>query len=203
MVSLSGSLERALFFFDTALASIPRTPVSSALLAGVQDSLSALMVPGGIHRHWMTLDPTRDRAEFGWFERGEFRPSVFFAGIENVVHRHLTELQNHIKGHSAHNAQDEPQPLNRLEWTCSTEVYVHLVRELMQRGYITLPSMNGKLGEGNVTEVFRRLSQAFILSKRDGSELTAEALQRRYNGAKGLPDGKRAKLTLPEAEDVK
>ncbi len=94
------------------------------------------------------------------------------------------------------------QPLNRLEWNCSTAVYVHIVKELLNRGYLFLPGMNAKDNDGNITELFRRLSQSITVSGRDGTELSPDELQRRFNG-RALAKAKADRLTLPEAEDMK
>lgn len=98
--------------------------------------------------------------------------------------------------------QDSPASrLDRLEWNCSTAVYVHIVKELLTKGYLILPGMNAKEGDGNITELFRRLSQSITVSGR-GGELSPDELQRRFNG-RALAQSKAERLTLPEAKDMK
>jgi hypothetical protein len=92
-------------------------------------------------------------------------------------------------------------PRQRIQWTPSTAAYVHLVKELLTKGYIHLPAQNGKDGEGNVTELFRRLAQAFHVTGRNDQEVTPEELQRRFNG-RALANSKAAKLNLPEADEL-
>lgn len=92
--------------------------------------------------------------------------------------------------------------LNRIQWNCSTAVYVHIVKELVEKNYIVPSGMNGKEGEMNITELFRRLSQAIIVLGKEGHELPPDELQRRWDGRQ-LALAKRARLTLPEAKEVK
>lgn len=210
------SYGRAIAEIDRVLPTLPQGPVLTALLERLQSRVRA--IGGHSFSYYIEREPqvneghfenetgTRPQAEVEQaFELHQQFTRDAWQCVESSLSEYLGRVADHIAAASARTMSEAPptsQPLNRLKWECSQEVYVHLVRELMQRGYITLPGMNGKLGEGNVTEVFRRLSQAFILSKRDRTEMTAEALQRRYNDDK-LPDHRRALLTLPEAKDVK
>ena len=90
----------------------------------------------------------------------------------------------------------------RVKWDCSTAIYIHIVKELLSKRYITMPGMNGKSGEGNITELFRRLSFAFQITGKDGTELSPDELQRRFNG-RPLADVKAARMNFPEADEIK
>lgn len=97
--------------------------------------------------------------------------------------------------------QPNVTPLHRIEWRASTAAFVHIVGELMRQGYIELPGMNAKGGDGNVTEMFRRLSQAIVVRGRGEKELSPEELQRRFQGRK-LSDAKSARLSFPKVEEL-
>jgi hypothetical protein len=127
------------------------------------------------------------------------RPWVFIA-------KHLAPFANKVAERIGERMRNlDPAPtgpeLNRIEWRCSTAVYVHIVKELLKKGYIVMPGMNGKEGEGNITELFRRLSQAFILTNKKG-DISTQELQRRYDG-RALARSKAARLNFPEAKEIK
>lgn len=87
--------------------------------------------------------------------------------------------------------------VQRMEWKGNTIEFVTIVQNLAKSGYIDLPSRNGK-GDGNETELFRRLQQLFVVRNGKGEEITPELVK---NRAAGRPMGEaRAKeFELPEA----
>lgn len=70
----------------------------------------------------------------------------------------------------------------RLEWEGSTIEFLTILKMLVKRKYVELPSTGGKQGEGNVTEFLRRFQQTFIVRKEDESEFTTEGLADRWRG---------------------
>lgn len=105
------------------------------------------------------------------------------------------------RGFSTSLAPSDHGSLQRIKWTCTTQAYIHIAKELVGKGYLELPGMNAKDGDGNVTEFLRRLSQAFLVTGRDGKELDTAELQRRWNG-RNLSGAKAARLDFPEAKEL-
>lgn len=125
-----------------------------------------------------------------------------WAIVQGDISFYIGKIARLIETRATGTAPASPPTLNRIPWTCSTAAYVHIVKELLQRGYIAAPDMNGKEGEANITELFRRLSQAFIVTGSKGSELPPDELQRRFDG-RAIAQAKALRLTFPEAKEVK
>ncbi len=85
----------------------------------------------------------------------------------------------------------------RIEWHGSTIEFVTIVRNLAKSSYIDLPSKNGK-GDGNETELFRRLQQVFIVRNEKGEEITPEGVKNRASG-KPIGGAREKQFEFPEA----
>ena len=138
----------------------------------------------------------------GWYVWPELKENVLLQGImdvktaEHAQKELLDELRKRMPEKHTNNLTME-----RLEWHGSTIEFVTVVQNLVRSGYMDLPSKNGK-GDGNETELFRRLQQVFIVRNKKGVEITPElvknrAVGRRIGGAREkqfeLPDATRKK----------
>ena len=217
--SLSYSYELATLQVDEVLPGLPMGPVLDALLERLREHVMRLAQPNAGYFQWLerTWIPTTDEDRTYSDEFGEIipmgipvydDPREHWAYVDHSFQFYVTKVVERIDWYRQRKEVDREQTLapaknlNRTKWTCSTAVYVHIVKELLQKGYIAAPDMNGKVGEANITELFKRLSQSFIVTGRDGNELPPDELQRRFDGRK-LADAKAARLTFPEAKEVK
>lgn len=92
-------------------------------------------------------------------------------------------------------------PLERIPWQGSTIEFITIMENLVKARFVDLPSKGGK-GDGNWTEYFRRLQQAFDVPMDNGHEFTAEGLANRRNG-RPMGDGRASQFTFPEASRKK
>lgn len=210
---LSTCYDLALGDIDRTLKALPPGPVLSAILERLQRSLRLIgersfaeflfRVEQPNPDHFDNATGTRPQAEV---ER-DYEQYVQFTRdawscIKPDLGDYLARVADYIGAAAINELDTSPSVRNRIPWTCSTAVYVHIVKELLKRGYIAAPDMNGKEGEANITELFRRLSQAFIVTGKTGSELPPDELQRRFDG-RPLAPAKALRLTFPEAKEVK
>ena len=91
-----------------------------------------------------------------------------------------------------------PRPLQRIEWEGSTIEFITILKMLMKRKYVELPSTGGKRGEGNVAEFIRRFQQTFIVRKDDETEFTTEGLADRWRG-RPMGEDREKQFDIPEA----
>ena len=114
------------------------------------------------------------------------------------------KVANRMEEHGGQVPEHTTVPdLLRIKWISDTAVFVHLVNELVNKGYIELPGRNGKEGEGNETELIRRLLQAFeLIGKKTGKPLTVEKLRQRYQSPRKLAFTKELRIELPNAKKL-
>lgn len=86
----------------------------------------------------------------------------------------------------------------RLEWEGSTIEFITIMKMLVKRKYVELPSTGGKQGEGNVSEFIRRFQQTFIVRKDDETEFTTEGLADRWRG-RPMGVDREKQFDIPEA----
>lgn len=176
---------------------------NSVLMFGIVQSMrERLKIPGGpnglpsaIFFYRLSMKAVLNRAETTFLPFHRLleidRPYQYFRGRLKTLGIDPDDIKD---------PQSTPKP-DRIKWTCTTQAYIHIVKELVGKGYIELPGMNAKDGDGNVTEYLRRLSQAFIVNDRAGTELSKEELQRRWNGRR-LSLAKANRLDFPEAKEL-
>jgi hypothetical protein len=210
---LANCYSRALHELELTLKALPSGPVLNALLERLQGSLRLMAehsfrnylehVPQPEEHHFNNAIGTRPQAQIEQaYEQHRLFTRDAWACIEKDLGDYLGRVTAYIATATGNEQTPSPTVPNRIPWTCSTAVYVHIVKELFHKGYIATPDMNGKEGEANITELFRRLSQAFIVTGKNGNELAPDELQRRFDGRQ-LAQAKAARLTFPEAKEVK
>lgn len=86
----------------------------------------------------------------------------------------------------------------RLEWEGSTIEFITIMKMLVKRKYVELPSTGGKQGEGNVSEFIRRFQQTFIVRKDDETEFTTEGLADRWRG-RPMGEDREKQFDIPDA----
>lgn len=209
---LATSYGSAIAEIDRVLPTLPQGPVLTALLERLQRRLRSI----GEHSFSCYLEREPQYSE-DHFDDGKLSESEVYSRteahqeltraawqcVEGSLSEYIGRVADHVAAATAGPVPGGTPTLNRIRWIGpSTAVYVHIVKELLAKGYIELPGMNGKDGDGNITELFLRLSQAFIVEGKKGNELPADELQRRYDG-RPLATAKAIRLNLPEAKDMK
>jgi hypothetical protein len=211
---LATSYGSAIAEIDRVLPTLPQGPVLTALLERLQRRLRSI----GEHSFHYYLErefqPSEEHFDNGYdnlpgaelsrlTDEHQQMTRAAWQCVEGSLSEYLGRVADHVAAATAGTKSVGTPTLDRIRWIGpSTAVYVHIVKELLAKGYIELPGMNGKAGDGNITELFQRLSQAFIIAGKNGNELPAAELQRRYNG-RPLATAKAIRLNLPEAKDVK
>lgn len=89
-------------------------------------------------------------------------------------------------------------PVDRIEWEGSTIEFITIMKMLIKRKYVELPSSGGKQGEGNVAEFIRRFQQTFIVRKEDETEFTTDGLADRWRG-KPIGLDREPQFDIPDA----
>lgn len=119
-------------------------------------------------------------------------------------------VANSIRDHRGHadekgtvpEQETDPQLL-RITWIPTTAVFIHLVEELVKKRYIEVPGRNSKEGEGNETELIRRLLQAFvIIGSKTGKPLTVEGLRQRFQSERKVAYTTGLRIELPYASEL-
>lgn len=217
---LSTRYARATAEIDSTIAALPASELLEALLEQLHGQLLRLSDIEVSYREWYNR---HSHPETHSFERTVNGVELTEQQVLEAERRHharqreawrcvaddlafyLNKLANkvdRIRPTTSHVATDNHrQPQHRIRWKASTATYVHLAKELLLKGYLDMPALNGKEGDGNVTELFRRFGQCFIVKGRSGEELMPDELQRRFNG-RPLAAAKAARLNLPEAEEM-
>lgn len=210
---LATSYGSAIAEIDRVLPTLQQGPVLTALLERLQRRLRSIgersfscylerefdLVEG----HFDNATGTRPQAEVERdFELHQKLTREGWQCVERSLSEYLGKVSDHITAAIAGTTPVSTPPLDRIRWTCTTQAYIHIVKELVGKGYIELPGMNAKDGDGNVTEFLRRLSQAFVVTgRKNGKELSPDELQRRWNG-RPLETAKAARLSFPEAKEL-
>lgn len=154
----------------------------------------------------VTIERLRYRERWDGFEEGERE-------VEGMLSRHLlgaifnaielrVEFGQRLEEiaaalNSGRVAATPNRSTERLEWEGSTIEFITVLKMLVKRKYVELPSTGGKQGEGNVTEFLRRFQQTFIVRKDDETEFTTEGLADRWRG-RAMGDRER-QFDIPEA----
>lgn len=216
---LSQRYASAVSEIDRTIAELPASDLLEALLQQLQAHLVRLSNIEVSYREWYDRQTHPDITSFETAPSGQQRtePQVLEAERKHHAEQreawrcvaddlsfYLNKLASKLERirSASHAATDNHrQPQYRIRWKGSTATYVHLAKELLAKGYLDMPALNGKDGDGNVTELFRRLGQCFIVNGRSGEELHPDELQRRYNG-RPLAAAKAARLNLPEADEM-
>jgi hypothetical protein len=216
---LSLRYARAANEIDRTIGFLPASDLLEALLEQLHAQLVRLSNIEVSYREWYDRTAHPDILDFERASDGSVRSEAQTRQAERDHHSlqreawrcvadelsfFLTKLAakvQRLRNASLAQTDNHRQPTHRLHWRSSTAAYVHVAKELLLKGYVELPGLNGKEGDGNVTELFRRLSQAFVVHGRSGEELQPDELQRRFNG-RPIATAKAARLDLPEAKDM-
>lgn len=93
----------------------------------------------------------------------------------------------------------------KVRWKSSTAAFVFLTRQLLRQGYLDMPSDGGKAGDGNETELLRRLLTIFEVQGKKGAPLTPEQLRQRVQGYENRPlaPAKARRWSIPDAGEMK
>jgi hypothetical protein len=204
---------------DKSVAALPHSDLLDAMLEQLHAQLVRLSNIEVSYKEWYDRTAHPDITDFERAPDGSERSEAQTRQAERDHHTlqrnawrcvadelsfFLTKLAAKVeRTRSAMHTASSTTPAHgaRLQWTASTAAYVHLVKQLLAKGYLDIPTQNGKNGDGNITEVFRRLSHSIHLKGRNDSEIMPDELQRRFNG-RPMAASKSARFDLPEAEEM-
>lgn len=156
------------------------------------------------------------------FEVQQF--SISFGYIEETILRLLSEsvwyqqyialikVEGYSKGVAVANdfdkvsakpsTNEEPEPIApgvKLQWNCSPAIAGYIITELVRAGYIEPPKTHGELSYAKLAGI---CSQLFDI-RSDGKPTTLDYLKKVVNPESNpLPDYKRAKLNLPDLDQL-
>jgi len=135
-------------------------------------------------------------------EPWEFIASELGPFAERVADR-IRDHRGHADEKGTVPEQETDPELLRIKWIPTTAVFIHLVEELVKKEYIEVPGRNSKEGEGNETELIRRLLQAFvIIGSKTGKPLTVEGLRQRFQSERKVAYTTGLRIELPYASEL-
>lgn len=164
----------------------PNDPATANRLAWMAAQIEAM--PGVLEGR--ALWRSREQPE-GFLMPRKFEPMAW-----KELHDGLLETLNTASDSTG--STSAPRPLQRIEWEGSTIEFITILKMLVKRKYVELPSTGGKQGEGNVSEFIRRFQQTFIVRKDDETEFTTEGLADRWRG-RPMGEDRERQFDIPEA----
>jgi hypothetical protein len=170
----------------TYVSNRPNDPATVNRLAWMAAQIEA--IPGALNGR--ALWRSREQPE------GFLRPRKFEPMAWKDLHDGLLEILNTASVSTG--STSAPRPLQRIEWEGSTIEFITILKMLVKRKYVELPSTGGKQGEGNVSEFIRRFQQTFIVRKEDETEFTTEGLADRWRG-RPMGEDREKQFDIPEA----
>lgn len=132
-----------------------------------------------------------------WKGAGHFLDAAA-PNVKTAVEKAQREIVQGISG-TVTDAQGPATNLERIEWMGSTIEFVTVVQNLVKSHYIDLPSKNGK-GDGNETELFRRLQRVIVVRNQKDEEIRPELVKNRASAEqRQMGKGRAREFELPEA----
>lgn len=185
-MALRGRIASLLPSIHTYVGNRPNDPATVNRLAWMAAQIEA--IPGALEGR--ALWRSREQPE------GFLRPRKFEPMAWKELHDGLLEILN-TASESTGSTSASP-PLQRIEWEGSTIKFITVMKMLLKRKYVELPSTGGKQGEGNVSEFIRRFQQTFIVRKDDRTEFTTEGLADRWRG-RPMGEDREKQFDIPDA----